>query len=341
MDMRVARWSVLVGLWLFSLAPVHAAQSAEPGSAPATAPIRDLDTLVVHGVQPGPGLWKVSKDDHVLWILGTVSPLPDRIQWQSGEVEAIIARSQQVLLSPSLSFNADVGFFGMLALAPAAWKAMRNEDGATLEDVLPPALHARWQAQKRRYLGRDGGVERKRPMIAANELYAAAIKSAGLGQKPVIWPVVEKAAKAAGIKPTSTTLKFEIDDPKAAIREFRAGGFDDLACFERKLVSVERDLPRLVERANAWAVGDIEALRQLPLEDADGACLRAVADSGFARNRGYGDLRERGYRHWMTIAEDALRRNNETFAMLPVDSLLAADGYLARLQARGYEVETP
>ena len=135
--MRVARWSVLVGLWLVSLPPVHAAQSAEPGSAPATAPIRDLDALVVHGVQPGPGLWKVSKDDHVLWILGTASPLPDRIQWQSGEVEAIIARSQQVLLSPSLSFNADVGFFGMLALAPAAWKAMRNEDGATLEDVLP------------------------------------------------------------------------------------------------------------------------------------------------------------------------------------------------------------
>ncbi len=219
--MRVARWSVLVGLWLVSLSQLHAAAPpAEPASTPDPAPIRDLETLVVHGVQPGPGLWKVSKDDHVLWILGTASPLPDRIQWQSGEVEAIVARSQQVLLPPSLSFNADVGFFGMLALAPAAWKAMLNEDGAKLEDVLPPALYARWQAQKRRYLGRDGGVERKRPMIAASELYAAAIKSAGLGQKPVVWPAVQKAAKAAGIKPTSTTLKFEIDDPKAAIREF-------------------------------------------------------------------------------------------------------------------------
>lgn len=339
--MRLAKWSLLAVLWLVLLPPSYAAAPPGTGGAAGAAPIRDLETLVVHGVQPGPGLWKVSKDDHVLWILGTASPLPGRIQWQSAEVEAIVARSQQVLLPPSLSFDADVGFFGMLTLAPAAWKAMRNEDGAKLEDVLPPALHTRWQVQKRRYLGRDGGVERKRPMIAANELYAAAIKSAGLGQKPVVWPVVQKAAKAAGIKPTSTTLKFEIDDPKAAIREFRAGGFDDVGCFEHKLASVEHDMPRLVERANAWAVGDIAALRDLPLEDADGACLRALAESGFARNRGYGDLRERGREHWMTIAEEALSRNRETFALLPVDGLLAADGYLARLQARGYEVEAP
>lgn len=340
--MRVAKWSLPAVLWLVLLSPSYAtAPPAGTEDAAGAVPIRDLETLVVHGVQPGPGLWKVSKDGHVLWILGTASPLPGRIQWQSAEVEAIVARSQQVLLPPSLSFDADVGFFGMLALAPAAWKAMRNEDGAKLEDVLPPALYTRWQVQKRRYLGRDGGVERKRPMIAANELYAAAIKSAGLGQKPVVWPVVQKAAKAAGIKPTSTTLKFEIDDPKAAIREFRTGGFDDVACFEHKLASVEHDMPRLVERANAWAVGDIAALRDLALEDADGACLRALAESGFARNRGYGDLRERGRGHWMAIAEEALHRNRETFALLPVDGLLAADGYLARLQARGYEVEAP
>ncbi len=340
--MPVAKWSLLAGLGLLlSSLPCAAGPPAEAGEGTGAPPIRDMETLVVHGVQPGPGLWKVSKDDHVLWILGTASPLPNRIQWQSGEVEAIVARSQQVLLPPSLSFNADVGFFGMLALAPTAWKAMRNEDGAKLDDVLTPALYARWQVQKRLYLGRDGGVERKRPMLAAQELYAAAIKSAGLGQKPVVWPVVQKAAKAAGITPTPTTLKLTIEDPKAAIREFRAGGFDDAACFEQRLASVEHDLPRLVERANAWAVGDIEALRRLPLEDADGACLRAVAESGFARNRGYGDLRERGRQHWLAIAEEALRQNRETFAMVPIDGLLAADGYLARLQARGYEVEAP
>lgn len=342
--MRHAKWSLGVCGWLLASAALAQAVSGSSGVDEVVAgegPIQNLETLVVHGVQPGPGLWRVSRDGHVLWILGTVSPLPNGIEWQSAEVEEIIARSQQILLSPSVFFNADVGFFGKLALAPSAWKAMRNEGGAELADVLPPALYARWQVQKQRYLGGDNGISRKRPLFAAFELQAAAIKSAGLGQKPVIWPVVERAAKAAGIKPTATTLKLTLDDPKAAIREFRAGGIDDTVCLERTLTAVERDLPTLVERANAWAVGDIDALRQLPHEDAGAACMQSVTQSAFVRNRGYGDLQEQVRQHWLSMAETALRENGETFAMLPIDGLLAADGYLALLQARGYEIEAP
>ncbi len=305
------------------------------------APIRDMEAVVVHGVQPGPGLWRVSKDGHVLWILGTVSPLPNQIDWRADEVRAVIARSGQVLLSPGVVFDADVGFFGKLALAPSVWKVMRNEDGAELGDVLAPPLYARWRAVKQRYLPRDGGVERKRPMFAAGELQAAAMKSIGLGQKPVVWPVVEAAAKAAGITPTSTSWKIKIEDPKAAVREFREGGMDDVVCLERTVDLVENDLPTLVERANAWAMGDVEALRRSPYEDAGAACMQAITQSGFVRNRGFGDLKAGVRQHWLSIAETAVQRNEETFAMLPVDRLLEADGYLAALQARGYEVESP
>lgn len=344
-SVRRMGWKWFVAYLLLVSSMSVGAQEEPAEVAPATAadavPIRDLETLVVHGVQPGPGLWKVSKDGHVMWVLGTVSPLPSGIEWQSGEVEAAIARSSAVLSPPSFMVNADVGFFGMLGLAPQMWKAMRNEDGARLEDVLPAELHARWLVQKQRYLGRDRGVERKRPMMAAGELRAAAIKSVGLGQKPVLWPVVERSMKAAGLKLTPTRLKLTIDDPKAAIREFRAGGMDDTACFERTLASVERDLPKLVERANAWAVGDVEALRRLPLEDVDGTCMQAFAASGYARDHNFGNVQERVRMQWLDIAEKTLRDNEESFALLPVDQMLAPDGYLARLQARGYEVEAP
>jgi len=253
----------------------------------------------------------------------------------------VIARSGQVLLPPGVMFDADVGFFGKVALLPSIWKGMRNEDGAELNDVLAPAVYARWLAVKQRYLPRDGGIERKRPMFAAMELQSAAMKSIGLGQRKIVWPVVDAAAKAAGITPTPTTWKVKIDDPKAAVREFREGGIDDTACLERTVALIEHDLPTLVERANAWAVGDIDALRRSPYEDAGSACLQAVTESGFVRNRGYGDLRARVRQHWLSIAEAALQRNEETFAMLPVDRLLEADGYLAQLQGRGYEVESP
>lgn len=339
--MRCTKRGWAVALWLAaSAAMAQGVQSPAPATMQA-APIVDLDAMVVRGVQPGPGLWKVGKDGHVLWILGTLSPLPGRIEWQPGEVEAAIAGSQQVLLPPSVAFEADVGFFGKLALVPSAMKAMRNEDGAELRDVLQAELYARWQVQKQRYLGRDRGVERKRPMLAAGELYEAAIRKSGLGRKSPVLPWVEKAAKKAGIVPTPTRLEFKIRDPKAAIREFRAGGLDDVECFRSVLGAVERDLPTMVERANAWAVGDIEALKRLPREDPRGVCTRALSDSGFAKGRGYGDLNEKLAQHWLALAESALRTNRSTFALLPISELLAPQGYLERLRARGYSVEAP
>lgn len=334
---RLGLWCLLACLFVSAAD----AQVVETSPAGAEATIRDLDVVVVHGEQPGPGLWRISKGEHVLWILGTVSPLPNQIEWKADEVRAVIGRSSQVLLSPGVLFDTDLGFFGKLALAPSVWKGMRNEDGAELGDVLSPALYARWRAQKQRYLPRDSGIERKRPMFAAVELQTAALKSVGLGQTPVVWPVVQAAAKAAGIEPLSTTWKIKIEDPKAALRQFREGGMDDAVCLERTVGMIERDLPTLVERANAWAVGDIEALRALPYEDVGNVCMQVITESGFVRERGYGDLRARVRQHWLSIAEGALQRNPETFAMLPVDRLLEADGYLAALQAKGYEIEAP
>ncbi|KQQ75369.1 polysaccharide biosynthesis protein GumN [Xanthomonas sp. Leaf131] len=336
---RGAVWGA--GLMLVSLLAA-ASDSTTPKVAASSPPaVVDLEAMVVRGVQPGPGLWKVSKGDHVLWILGTLSPLPKRLQWQSTEVETIIGKSQQVLMAPTVQIDAEMGFFGKLTLLPSAMKAMKNEDGRELREVLPAELYARWSLAKARYIGSDRGVERKRPMLAAGELYQAAIKRSGLARSPVIWSVVERAAKRAGIKPTPTALDYKIKDPRQAIKDFRAGGMDDTACFRSILVTVERDLPTMVERANAWSVGDLEALRQLPREDPQAACMSAMASSGAAKARGIDDLERRMREHWLSIATKALQRNRSTFAVLPISRLTAPDGYLSRLQALGYEVEAP
>src|SRR3982751_3974391 len=89
------------------------AQTPEP---PESANTAELPTIVVSGEQPGPGLWKVSTGDHVLWILGTLTPLPKDMHWQSKEVEAAIASAQGVLDPPRVKIDADVGFFGKIAL---------------------------------------------------------------------------------------------------------------------------------------------------------------------------------------------------------------------------------
>ncbi|WP_345779192.1 TraB/GumN family protein [Lysobacter sp. CFH 32150] len=323
-----------------SLSPAFAQSS--PGPVTPASDIRNIDTVVVTGSQPGPGMWKVSKGDHVMWVLGTVSPLPSRMEWQSSEVERVIARADEVIWSPAITVSVKVGFFSGLLLAPKALGARKNPDGETLAQVVPADMYARWQVLKRKYVGRDGGIEQWRPLFAAIELYDEAIKDSGLRKSGVVGPVLQRAIKARKPKETNPAVTVVIADPKAALTEFRASKLDDMDCFAKTLQRLETDLDAMRLRANAWAIGDIAALRALPYSDQSEACDRAATETGVVRKRlGIGDLEAEKRSRWLQAAEQALANNAVTFAVLPMREFLKTDGYIAALQARGYAVEAP
>jgi uncharacterized protein YbaP (TraB family) len=303
--------------------------------------IRDMDAVVVTGVQPGPGMWKVSKGDHVLWIMGTLTPLPKGMTWLSRDVETVLGQAQEVIDSPSVTFDSDVGMFRSMLMIPSVLKLRKNPDGRTLSEVLPPPMYARWKVLKAKYLGHDGGVEEWRPMFAANELYAAAIKKSGLSTEGVVLPVVHKLAKKGGIKRTPVQIKFTVENPKEAIKEFRTSELADIGCFDKTLTRLESDLPIMTARANAWSIGDMEALRVLSYEDQGRACQNAFMDNAVAKKLGMGDIPARTQALWLEKAEAALAANRVSFATLPVSHLLSGKGYLAQLQAKGYAVEEP
>jgi len=332
-----------IGLLLALVAGLHAAharaQVATTEAAPEPAPL--LETVVVSGQQPGPGLWKVSRDGHALWILGTVTPLPKRMQWISRDVDAVLAQAREVVWAPSFEVTADVGFFRGLLLAPKALGARRNPDGLTLQQVVPAEMYARWLPLKRKYIGGDRGVEQWRPLFAADRLYEAAIDDADLVRGAVVSPVVKKAIRAYGLKDTRPTYKLVIGDPKAALDEFRQVRLDDQACFGKTLDHLETDVSAMRLRANAWAIGDVEALRALPLSDQGEACMNAAMQSGVVRKRSQVDIDAELRRRWLDAARAALQANDTTFALLPIRELLKPDGYLAALRAEGYLVEAP
>jgi len=334
----------LIVLALLALLPgAAAAQTAptQPAAAPPNGDIRDFDTLVVTGEQPGPGLWKVMRGGHVLWILGTLSPLPKDMTWLSRQVEATIAESQEVIAPPSVSFGTELGVVRTMMLIPTALKARKNPDGKTLQEVVPADLYARWTTLKARYIGRDGGVEKWRPIFAAQELYEAAIKQSGMSLKGVVQPVVDKAAKQHDVPITEARVTLKIDDPKATLKEFSASALDDRECFAKTLSRIESDLESMRARGNAWAIGDIATLRTLPQGDQYRTCLEALAATGVAKRLNLGDLRQRVTAQWLERAEDAIAKNNSTFATLPVADLLETGGLLDKLRAAGYTVEDP
>jgi len=307
---------------------------------PAASDAVSMDTIVVTGAQPGPGLWKVGKGDHVLWVLGTLSPLPEKMQWRADEVAERIAQSQAVLESPGIGLKADVGFFGRLALLPSLIGVRNNPDGKKLDEIVPADLYARWKPLKERYLGRGDKVEKWRPMFAAMELYKAAIRKNGMTVGAgAINDRVEEFAKRAKIKPTSVAVIIDIDKPRDAIKEFKKSSLDDLDCFTKTLDRIETDLGTMKQRANAWATGDLDALRALPYADQYTACVQAIQRTGALREAG--DLDQRIEQAWLDAATKALDANASSVALLPMSRVVGKDSYLVKMQARGYTVTAP
>ena len=308
-------------------------------TSPAATAAEALDEVVVSGEQPGPGLWQVRHADHTLYILGTLSPLPAKMHWKSSEVEALVARSQLVIAP--ISVKAGIGLFQGVRLLPSVLRARDLPKGESLSTALPPALYARWTPQKQRYLGSSDKTEHWRPMFAGGELYDKALERSQLDRRNEVWPIIERAARRHDVMVRRPEVQLSITDPKGMIRDFAQTPRNaDIECFESLLTRVERELPLLRQRANAWSTGDVETLRHLPLDDAESKCLGAVTSTPRLAQE-YAEALRRVRQDWVLAAEGALLRNASSVAVVPLRELFEPQGLLAQLRARGYAVVEP
>ena len=336
---RAALATLVLGLHL----SVAAAQSPDPGIAPSPEEAVPLEEVLVTGQQPGPGLWKVTRpaagNDHVLWILGSYGPLPKKMQWRSTELEAVLRESQEVIGPPAM--KAEVGALGGVTLIPSLLGLRKNPDGKKLQDVVPPDLYARWLPLKERYVGKDDDINGWRPIFAAAVLYEVALRKKGFETTGVIWPTVEKLARKSKLAVTEPTVSVKVEKPRDAIKDFKQAPLDDLDCFAKTIERLESDLDLMRVRANAWAVGDVAQLRQLAPVDNASACIAVVMNAQVMQDRGYTDWPARRAEAWLAAVEQALARNVSSVAVIPVEQILTADGYVARLRDRGYVIGDP
>jgi hypothetical protein len=298
------------------------------------------EQVLLVGQRPGPGLWKVSKGEHVLWVLGIYTPLPQKMEWRSQEVEATLAQSQEYLAPPAA--HAKVGFFRGLTMLPGLIGIKKNPDGATLRDVLPPDVYARWLPLKAKYLGDNDSIERERPIFAADTLFSAGLKQAGLTRGMLVSTKLDAIIKQHKIKVTETGIKLDMDGASDMVKDFKKSSLADAACFDKTLARLETDIEAMRVRANAWAKGDIEAIQKLSYPDQDNECNNAMLGAEFVKNRpGFQNIKERVRTAWLDSAEQSIGTNASTFAVLPLSNIIGADSYLAALKAKGYQVDSP
>jgi hypothetical protein len=323
---------------LMPLTAALAQEATPPAATEEAAP--ETETILLVGQRPGPGLWKVSKGDHVLWVFGSYSPLPLKMEWRSQQVESILAQSQEYLGPPGA--HGHVGFFRGLTLLPSLIGIKKNPDGATLKDVLPADVYARWQPLKTKYLGKDDSIERERPIFVADALYDAALKQSGLGKGYDVSNKINAIVKERKIKKTDTSIALEMDDASKMVKEFKKSSLADTACFDKTLTRLESDLDAMRVRANAWAKGDLEAIQKLSYADQEAECRDALRNADFVKNqKNWQNVQQRVQNAWLTAVDKALEANTTSFAMLRLSDIVGPDSYLTALKAKGYEVVSP
>jgi hypothetical protein len=365
--MRIARMLLAAGLLI--LMPIAHAGEATPiggldgllAGGQAEEKLDELETIVIVGGFATPKMWKVSKGDHVLWVLGGEA-IPPGVQWRFEQVDARIAQSQQVLYPGMATVDMDVGFFRMVTLVPTALKTAKIPDGKTLKDVLPPDLYARWRVLKTTYEGKSNDIEEWRPGVAIIMLHEKVVKKIGPVQArppttpppvgPRLRPLVEKSAKQHKVKVrTLRTVEreYKVKNVKERLKSLRESPAWEVKCFAQSLDYLEQ----MVEYANRKKAAGTQDLGEPPPpldcndvlikgmrsgEIPDPAGILQLIDGLAMENKLAIDQRDA---EWIAAAQAAIAKNKSTFTLLPMYQIRSPAGYVAKLKELGYTVEEP
>jgi uncharacterized protein YbaP (TraB family) len=329
------RLAILAGCALLGAqaAPALAEPAPPVAAAPADTSAPQTE-IVVEGRHEGPHMWLVRRGDHTLWILGTIAPLPRKMVWQPDAVEEVLQQAQEVVPAwPAYGIGANP----LTALRVyIEWRRVQKPpDHMPLKEALPPPLYARVAALEARYDRNDSRLEPMRPMLAARTLLTRVFDASGLAVQNEVQQEVLKLARARGVRVHQDKLR--IDDPVNVLKDLGAAPLaGEVACLDAVVTLLETNLGAMQTRARAWALGDVETLRRIPLTDDRTACIAAVSTSERVRT-----LIARAQDDWLIAVEDSLARNRGTLAVQSMDRLLGERGALAVLKARGYRVEGP
>jgi len=329
----MSRPFILSVAWIVLMQVTAYARANDPTGAPLISDDNTMEEVVVTGEWPGPQMWKISRGSHVVWMLGTLQPLPKGMVWKYKDVEQVIAQSHQIIGKTNV--KPKVSIFGLIPLYLQFRKVSKLPDDQTLKDVLTPELYQRYRTLLSLHKIRDNDIEKLRPIVAAGRLYQDIIEANGLTGKNDVQETVFKLADRHDVKINDLTLKVEA--PKEILKEASEMPVSaEVPCFEEVVATLESDLPMLKKRASSWARGDVDALRKLIPAQARNACREVILSVQRVK-----EISDHAKSVWLSAITESLDRYDSAMALSPVYDLIGKDGILDQLRAAGYQVEGP
>ena len=127
--------------------------------------------------------------------------------------------------------------------------------------------------------------------------------------------MVEKLAHKHGVRLIGVRYELVVRKAPAAGNGVDQDQKQGIACLDETMRLVENDLPKLTQRANAWATGDMRTLQSLVQQTHYEPCVVAAINGDFEHQLAIPDLPRRIEDAWFEAADSALVRNRYTVAI--------------------------
>ena len=310
--------AVLLALIAFSAAAY--AENAPP-------PVQDWsgETVIVSAKKPGPAFWHVTSGKSDVWILGTLGPVPDNLNWDTGRLEYLLTGAKVLLLPP----RGQVGPLEGIWFLITSGDVLRQPDGTLLESTLPPPLKARFIAERSSLHKDADDYSEYKASVAGFLLERDFLRASDLsGSQPL--KTIEGLAERATV-PSRRVATYEALDVIKEVPSLSNPG--NWACMKDSLDDIDVMAKHARPAAEAWASGDLDGIKAHYSDPKALDCLGQSAS--------FSKLWARSVNDTLGALNAALKSPGKTIAVVSVGELLRKNGIVDRLKAEGFTVEGP
>lgn len=261
----------------------------------------------------GPALWIVRDADSTLYLFGTMHILRPTTAWGAERIDRAFASASHLIMEVDSPGDQS-------ALLPIIREHGLSPD-RPLSSLLTAGERAALDAAARTIGASAGGMDPMRPWLAGVTVQSASIIRAGYAVESGVEPILKARAAESGM----TVSGFETPDEQIRM----LSGFPEegqLAYLRTALADfgkAQTEVDRLVE---AWAAGDVEAVRRLAVDP--------LRDTPLL----YEALLVRRNTNWANQIETLLEGSGTVFIAVGALHLAGDDSVQRILAERGVEV---
>ena len=285
----------------------------------------NIETVVVTARKPGPVMWRVTKGDASVILIGFVDPVPKDLKWNKDGVTEALTGARQLLLNAQASVGLVEGLWYL------TWHSgdIHLPDGTTVEQTLPEPLRKRYLAALAKSKHDADRYSSLRPPLAMLRLEGDVNDAEGFtGKEPST--SIHDIARHLGVS-AKPVADYEALPMLRALPQMSAATNE--ACVKAALDDIDDIAAHAKPAAEAWAIGDLDTLKANWSEQRFQRCIQLVP--------GVAVLFQRAVHDSVTAVNTALTQPGKTVMLVSFDALLKKDGILDRLKAEGLEIEQP